>query len=114
MIFEARGEIFSVPAENGVIRDVTETSGVAERQDDTYGIVEISDDGPGFAPEYVAAVLERGWRQLSPKAALSLGLALELVDRLGGYTEISVGVGRDGEPSGARVSLFLPRSIADR
>ena len=31
VLFEARGEIFSVPAENGVIRDLTESSGVAER-----------------------------------------------------------------------------------
>jgi tricorn protease len=30
-VFEARGEIFSVPAENGVIRNLTESSGVAER-----------------------------------------------------------------------------------
>jgi tricorn protease len=31
VLFEARGEIFSVPAEHGVIRDLTGTSGVAER-----------------------------------------------------------------------------------
>ncbi len=30
-LFEARGEIFSVPAEHGVIRNLTMTSGVAER-----------------------------------------------------------------------------------
>ncbi len=30
-LFEARGDIFSVPAENGIIRNLTETSGVAER-----------------------------------------------------------------------------------
>ena len=30
-LFEARGEIFSVPAENGVVRNLTSTSGVAER-----------------------------------------------------------------------------------
>jgi tricorn protease len=30
-LFEARGEVFSVPAENGVIRNLTETAGVAER-----------------------------------------------------------------------------------
>ena len=31
VLFEARGEIFSVPAEHGVTRNLTETSGVAER-----------------------------------------------------------------------------------
>jgi tricorn protease len=31
VLFEARGDIFSVPAEHGIIRNVTETSGVAER-----------------------------------------------------------------------------------
>ncbi len=31
VLFEARGEIFSVPAENGMVRDLTESSGVAER-----------------------------------------------------------------------------------
>jgi tricorn protease len=30
-LFEARGEIFSVPAEHGVVRNLTESSGVAER-----------------------------------------------------------------------------------
>lgn len=30
-LFEARGDIFSVPAEHGVIRNLTESSGVAER-----------------------------------------------------------------------------------
>lgn len=30
-LFEARGDIFSVPADNGVIRNVTESNGVAER-----------------------------------------------------------------------------------
>ncbi|MEA3209806.1 MAG: tricorn protease [Chthoniobacter sp.] len=30
-LFEARGELFSVPAEHGVIRNLTETSGAAER-----------------------------------------------------------------------------------
>lgn len=31
VLFEARGDIFSVPAEHGVVRDITESSGVAER-----------------------------------------------------------------------------------
>ena len=31
VLFEARGEIFSVPAENGVVRNFTESPGVAER-----------------------------------------------------------------------------------
>jgi len=31
VLVEARGEIFSIPAEHGVIRNLTETSGVAER-----------------------------------------------------------------------------------
>ncbi|MEO6786065.1 MAG: PDZ domain-containing protein, partial [Chthoniobacteraceae bacterium] len=31
VMFEARGEIFSVPAENGVVRNFTETPGTAER-----------------------------------------------------------------------------------
>ncbi|MEO6740207.1 MAG: PDZ domain-containing protein [Chthoniobacteraceae bacterium] len=31
VLFESRGEIFSVPAENGVIRNFTETPGIAER-----------------------------------------------------------------------------------
>jgi tricorn protease len=31
VLFEARGEIFSVPAENGVVRNLTESQGVAER-----------------------------------------------------------------------------------
>ena len=31
VLFEARGEIFSVPAEHGVIRNLTQTSGAAER-----------------------------------------------------------------------------------
>ncbi|HXD79848.1 MAG TPA: S41 family peptidase [Puia sp.] len=31
VLFEARGEIFSVPAENGPVMDLTRTSGVAER-----------------------------------------------------------------------------------
>ena len=31
MLFEARGDIFSVPAEHGVVRNLTRTSGVAER-----------------------------------------------------------------------------------
>ena len=30
-LFEARGEIFSVPAEHGIVRDLTASSGVAER-----------------------------------------------------------------------------------
>lgn len=30
-LFEARGDIFSVPAEHGIVRNLTETSGVAER-----------------------------------------------------------------------------------
>ncbi|MBX6365474.1 MAG: PD40 domain-containing protein, partial [Gemmatimonadetes bacterium] len=30
-VFEARGEVFTVPAEHGVVRDVTNTSGSAER-----------------------------------------------------------------------------------
>ncbi|MBI3880380.1 MAG: PD40 domain-containing protein [Verrucomicrobia bacterium] len=30
-VFEARGEIFTVPAENGVVRNLTRTSGAAER-----------------------------------------------------------------------------------
>ena len=31
VLFEARGDIFSVPAEHGIVRNLTETSGVAER-----------------------------------------------------------------------------------
>src|SRR6202000_545205 len=31
VLVEARGDIFSVPAENGPIKDLTQTSGVAER-----------------------------------------------------------------------------------
>ncbi len=31
VVFEARGEIFTVPAENGVVRNLTRSSGVAER-----------------------------------------------------------------------------------
>ena len=31
VLFEARGDIFSVPAEHGVIRNLTESSGIAER-----------------------------------------------------------------------------------
>ncbi len=31
VLIEARGEIFSIPAEHGVVRNLTETSGVAER-----------------------------------------------------------------------------------
>ena len=31
VLFEARGDIFSVPAENGYVKDLTRTSGVAER-----------------------------------------------------------------------------------
>ncbi|MEQ1851552.1 MAG: PDZ domain-containing protein, partial [Chthoniobacteraceae bacterium] len=31
VLFEARGDIFSVPAENGIIRNLTESQGVAER-----------------------------------------------------------------------------------
>ncbi len=31
VLFEARGEIFSMPVENGVVRNLTESSGVAER-----------------------------------------------------------------------------------
>ncbi|WCJ59263.1 PDZ domain-containing protein [Fontisphaera persica] len=31
VIFEARGDVFSAPAENGVVRNLTRTSGVAER-----------------------------------------------------------------------------------
>ena len=30
-VFEARGEIFTVPAEHGVVRNLTRSSGVAER-----------------------------------------------------------------------------------
>ena len=30
-IFEARGDIYSVPAENGIVRNLTETPGIAER-----------------------------------------------------------------------------------
>ncbi len=30
-LFEARGDIFSVPAENGIVRNLTESSGIAER-----------------------------------------------------------------------------------
>ncbi len=30
-LFEARGDVFSVPAENGIIKDITNTSGYAER-----------------------------------------------------------------------------------
>src|SRR5206468_3601407 len=30
-VFEARGDIFTVPAENGVVRNLTRSSGVAER-----------------------------------------------------------------------------------
>jgi tricorn protease len=31
VLFEARGDIFSLPAENGYIKDLTQTSGIAER-----------------------------------------------------------------------------------
>src|SRR5262249_10794771 len=31
VVFEARGEIFTVPAEHGVVRNLTRSSGVAER-----------------------------------------------------------------------------------
>ncbi len=31
VLFEARGDIFSAPAENGIIRNITETQGIAER-----------------------------------------------------------------------------------
>jgi tricorn protease len=31
VLFEARGDIYSVPAEHGVVRNLTETSGIAER-----------------------------------------------------------------------------------
>src|SRR5207253_5301769 len=31
VLFQARGDIFSVPAENGFVKDLTRTSGVAER-----------------------------------------------------------------------------------
>ena len=31
VLFEARGDIFSVPAENGIVRNLTESQGVAER-----------------------------------------------------------------------------------
>lgn len=86
---------------------------VVERHDETNAFVDIFDDGPGFDPEYVAAAVDRGWRQLSPRSALSLGLALELVDRMGGRTKIAAGAS-DRPPSGAHVSVILPRTLTAR
>ena len=84
-LFEARGEIFSVPAEHGIVRNLTESSGVAERypawSPDGKWIAYFSDrtgeyeltlrpaDGKG--PEQVQTQLGAGWRyqpQWSPDA----------------------------------------------
>ena len=84
-LFEARGEIFSVPAEHGIVRNLTESSGVAERypawspdgkwiayfSDRTgeYGLTLRPADGKGA--EQVQTQLGAGWRyapQWSPDA----------------------------------------------
>ena len=84
-LFEARGEIFSVPAEHGIVRNLTESSGVAERypawSPDGKWIAYFSDrtgeyeltlrpaDGKGG--EQVQTQLGAGWRyspQWSPDA----------------------------------------------
>jgi tricorn protease len=84
-LFEARGEIFSVPAEHGIVRNLTESSGVAERypawSPDGKWIAYFSDrtgeyeltlraaDGTGA--EQVQTQLGAGWRyqpQWSPDA----------------------------------------------
>ena len=84
-LFEARGEIFSVPAEHGIVRNLTESSGVAERypawSPDGKWIAYFSDrtgeyeltlrpaDGKGA--EQVQTQLGAGWRyspQWSPDA----------------------------------------------
>ncbi|MGD2123077.1 MAG: PDZ domain-containing protein, partial [Gemmatimonadota bacterium] len=52
VIMEARGEIFTVPVENGSVRNLTQSSGVADRapvwSPDGGDVAWISDDGSGY------------------------------------------------------------------
>jgi len=85
VLFEARGEIFSVPAEHGIVRNLTESSGVAERypawSPDGKWIAYFSDrtgeyeltlrPADGKSAEQVQTQLGAGWRyqpQWSPDA----------------------------------------------
>ena len=62
-VFEARGDVFTVPAENGVVRNLTRSSGVAERY-------------PSWSPDgkYIAYFSDRsGEYQLTLRAADGTG-----------------------------------------
>jgi len=74
-VFEARGEVFTVPAENGNTRDLTQTSGVRE-QDPVW-----SPDG-----KWVAYVTDRtGEAQIAVRPSDGTGSEQILTDRGKGY-----------------------------
>jgi tricorn protease len=75
VLFEARGDIFSVPAENGVIRNLTESRGVAERY-------------PAWSPDgkWVAYFSDRsGEYELTLRAADGTGEEKQLTELCTGW-----------------------------
>ncbi len=108
-LFEARGDIFSVPAEHGVVRNLTDSSGIAERypawSPDGKWIAYFSDrsgeyeltlrpaDGKGS--EEVVTQLGPGWKyqpQWSPDSRklvfIDNAMRIHLHDRDGKMTEV--------------------------
>ncbi len=75
VLFEARGEIFSVPAEHGVIYNLTQTSGVAERH-------------PSWSPDGQKIVYwsdQSGEYELYLREEQGMGPAVKLTDMGPGY-----------------------------
>ena len=74
-VFEARGEIFTVPAEHGNTRDLTQSSGIREQD-------------PAWSPDgkWVAYITDRsGEAQIAVRPADGTGSEQTLTDRAKGY-----------------------------
>lgn len=82
---------------------------VRVRTNAEYGHVDVADDGRGIPAEERQRVLEPSERGLeSDGESLGLFLARSIVEQYGGHIDIA-----DNEPTGAVVTLSVPRADAD-
>lgn len=83
--------------------------GVRVRTTSDYVHVDVADDGPGIPSDERQRVLEPSVRGLDSEGeGLGLFLTRSIVEQYGGHIDIA-----DNEPTGAVVTLSVPRADAD-